>query len=114
MLAFARQCFCFEVQQLRGSTQCSFEKELLGNRLERSEPTLLLRMGIFSDEREVEQRVGEVLIGHGGVGKHARAWMAFADGAGSLLVGFQAQLLGIPQIGGRRIQFRDERRRVRR
>ena len=70
---------------------------------------LLFRVGIFSDEREVEQSVDEVLIGHGGVRKHAGTWMAFSDGAGSFLVGFQAQRLGIPQVGRRRIQLRDER-----
>jgi hypothetical protein len=53
-------------------------------------------MGIFPDEREVEQHIGEVLIGHGGVGKHAGAWMAFANGASALLVGFQTELLRIP------------------
>ena len=66
-------------------------------------------MGIFSDEREVEQGIGEVLIGHGAVGKHAGPGMTFSDSAGSFLVGFQAESLGIPQIGRGRIQFRDER-----
>ena len=50
---------------------------------------LLFRMRVFSDQGEVEQRVGEVLVGHGGVGKHTGAGMAFADGAGTFLVGFQ-------------------------
>ncbi len=69
---------------------------------------LLFRMGIFSDEREVEQRIGEVLVGHGGVGKHARAGMAFSNGAGSLLIGFQMQCIRIAQIRGRWIQLGDK------
>ena len=59
-------------------------------------PNLLLRVGIFSDEREVEQHIGEVLIGHRAVGKHAGAGMSLPNGAGALLVGFQAQSLRIP------------------
>jgi len=53
-------------------------------------------MRIFSDECEVEQRIGEVLIGHGGVREHAGAGMAFTNGAGPFLVGFQAQDVRIP------------------
>lgn len=87
---------CCGVQQLRGCDQRSFEKELLGNRLERSEATLLLRVGIFSDEREVEQEVGEVLIGHGGVRKHSGARMAFSNSASPFLVVFQVQDIRIP------------------
>lgn len=72
-------------------------------------PMLLLRVGIFSDERKVEQGIGEVLIGHAAVRKHAGPGMSFPDGAGALLVGFQMQRLGIPQVGGRWIQSCDER-----
>ena len=57
---------------------------------------LLLRVGIFSDQREVDQRIGEVLIGHGGVWEHAGPGMAFSDGAGAFLIGFEAQDLWIP------------------
>lgn len=70
--------------------------------------SLLLRMRIFSDERKVKQRISEILIGHGGVGEHAGAGMAFPDGVRPFLVGFQAQDIRIPQIGGRGIQLRYE------
>lgn len=49
---------------------------------------LLLWVRIFSDEGKVEQQIGEVLIGHRVVGKHAGARVAFSDSEGSLLVGF--------------------------
>lgn len=57
---------------------------------------LLFRVGVFSDEREVEQRIGEVLIGHGGVREHAGPGMAFPDGAGAFPIGFEVQNLWIP------------------
>ena len=50
---------------------------------------LLLRMRVFSDKREVEERIGEVLVGQGGIGKHAGARMAFPNRAGTFLIGFQ-------------------------
>ena len=52
--------------------------------------SLLLRVGVFSDEREVEQGIGEILIGHGGIGEHPGPRMAFSDGAGTFLVHLQA------------------------
>lgn len=58
--------------------------------------SLLLRVGFFSDECEVEQGIGEVLVGHGSVGKHAGTGMAFPDGPGAFLVSLQAQDIGIP------------------
>ena len=72
-------------------------------------PSLLLRVRIFSDQREVDQRIGEVLIGHGGVWEHAGPGMALPDGAGAFLIGFEAQDFGVPQIGRRRIQLVDKR-----
>ena len=69
-------------------------------------------MGVFSDEGKVEQGIGEVLVGESGVGKHTGARMAFSDGAASFLVIFEAQHVGITQIGSRRVQFRDELGRV--
>ncbi len=57
---------------------------------------LLLRMRVFSDQREVEERVGEVLIGQSGVGKHAGAGMALSDGPGSFLVILEMQDIGVP------------------
>ena len=70
-------------------------------------------MGIFSDEREVEKCVGEVLVGQGGIGKHAGAGMAFSDGTGTFLVILEAQHIGISQIGGWRIELRNKFGRVR-
>ena len=58
--------------------------------------SLLLRMGIFSDERKVEQSVGKVLVGHGGVGKHTGSGMALPDGPSPFLVAFEAQDIGVP------------------
>ncbi len=72
------------------------EEELLGHHTKRSEPSLLLRMRIFSDKCEVEERIGEVLVGESGVGKHAGARMTLPDGPGSFLVVFEAQDIGIP------------------
>jgi len=58
--------------------------------------SLLLRMRVFSDQREVEQSIGEILVGHGGVGKHTGAGMALPDGPSPFLVVFEAQDIGVP------------------
>lgn len=48
--------------------------------------SLLCQMGILPDEGEVQQCVGEILIGHRGVGKHTGSRMAFPDSTDAFLV----------------------------
>ncbi len=57
----------------------------------------------------VGQRVGEILIRHGGVREHACAWMTFSNGMGAMFVGFQVQRLRVTQVRRCRIEPGDER-----
>ena len=64
---------------------------------------------LASKESEIGQRVGEFLIGHGGVWKHPRAWVPFPDSFGSRIVAGQPKAFRTSQIDWWRIELSDER-----
>ena len=61
------------------------------------------------EEREVGQRVGELLIRHPCVRKHACARVSFPDCMRALLVSLEMQRLRASQIDRWRIELSDER-----
>ena len=70
---------------------------------------LSLWRALAPEKSEVGERVGEFLSRHRGVGEHACAGMAFADGVESGFIGGQSKRLPIPEVGRWRVELSDER-----
>ena len=66
-----------------------------------------LKCTVAPDESQIRQGVREFLGCHGGVGEHACAGMAFADGVKSSFIGGQSEPLPTPEVGWWRIELLD-------